>query len=152
MTTVYSIVPAGSRPFWILLPAIVILLGALVALVWTATATRRANIVLSPVELRFRGDLYGGPIPAGDLRGGAARLVDLTAESGLRPTSRRLGTGLPGYLSGWVRLADGERALAYLTDWHRVVYIPTTRGYSVLLSLQEPDAFLAQLRAVAPGM
>ncbi len=151
MTTVYSIVPTGSRPFWILLPAIVIVLGTLVALLSTATATRRANVALSPVELRFRGDFYGRPIPVGDLRGGAARLLDLTAETGLRPTSRRLGTGLPGYLSGWVRLADGDRALAYLTDWHRVVYIPTTRGYSVLLSLQEPHAFLAQLRAVAPG-
>jgi hypothetical protein len=35
----------------------------------------------------------------------------------------------------------------YLTDESRAVYVPTTAGYSVVLSPREPDQFLAALRA-----
>ena len=58
------------------------------------------------------------------------------------------GTGLPGYQAGWFRLRNGEKALVYLTDRGRAVYVPTTAGYSVLLSPAEPDAFLAALRPI----
>lgn len=60
-----------------------------------------------------------------------------------------MGTGLPGYQAGWFRLTNGERALLYLTDRRRAVYVPTTAGYSVLLSPAEPDAFVSALRAIA---
>ena len=53
---------------------------------------------------------------------------------------------MPGYRSGWFRLRDGEKALLYVTDPTRVVYVPTTEGYSVLLSVAEPDVFLSSLR------
>jgi Bacterial PH domain len=64
---------------------------------------------------------------------------------------RRVGTAMPGYLSGWFRLRDGEKALLYLTDRTRAVYVPTRSGYSVLLSVTEPERFLARLREIAPG-
>jgi len=75
-----------------------------------------------------------------------ARLVDLGRDSGLRPRSRRLGTGLPGYAAGWFRLNNGERALVYLTRPTPVLYVPTTLGYSLLLSPQDPESLLAALR------
>jgi len=43
------------------------------------------------------------------------------------------------------RLGTGEKALLYLTDRSRAVYIPTLAGYSVLLSPDDPDAFLGAL-------
>jgi hypothetical protein len=43
-------------------------------------------------------------------------------------------------------LKNGERVLVYLTDDRRAVYVPTSAGYSVLLSPREPDQFLAALR------
>jgi hypothetical protein len=49
---------------------------------------------------------------------------------------------------GWFRLRNGEQALLYLTDTSRAVYVPTTAGYSVLLSPQEPDEFLAAVRNI----
>jgi hypothetical protein len=58
-----------------------------------------------------------------------------------------MGTGLPGYQSGWFRLANGESALVYLTDRSKAVHIPTTLGYSLLLSPDDPDGFLAALGA-----
>ena len=62
---------------------------------------------------------------------------------------RRMGTGLPGYQAGWFRLRNGEKALLYLTDRARAVYIPTTAGYSLLLSPADPDGFLSQLRSLS---
>jgi hypothetical protein len=67
------------------------------------------------------------------------------------PARRTVGTGLPGYRAGWFRLRNGEKALLYLTDTSRAVYIPTTAGYSVLLSPAQPDEFVSALRAIAAG-
>ena len=58
---------------------------------------------------------------------------------------------LGGYRAGWFRLRNGEKALVYVTDPSRVVYIPTTEGYAVMVSPHEPDAFLAAVRSVAPA-
>ena len=52
---------------------------------------------------------------------------------------------------GWFRLKNGEKALVSLTDRHRAVYVPTSRGYALLVSPAEPDSFLAALRRVAPA-
>jgi hypothetical protein len=57
-----------------------------------------------------------------------------------------MGTGLPGYRAGWFRLNNGERSLVYVTDWARVVYVPTSEGYSVLLSTPDPSALAEALR------
>jgi hypothetical protein len=142
----FAISPAGPRAVYLLLPFVVLLLGALGLLVLTAYGSQRARVELDAAGLRFRGDVYGRMIPWSAINGTQARLVDLTREPTLRPTSRRLGTAVPGYRAGWFRLASGERALLYLTDPHRAVYVPTTLGYAVLLSPEAPERFLAELR------
>jgi hypothetical protein len=59
------------------------------------------------------------------------------------------GLGLPGYGAGWFRLAGGERALAFVTDRTRLAYVPTTAGYGLLLSVDDPDGLVAALRGAA---
>jgi len=149
MSSVYLIVPAGPRPLYLLIPVFVILLGALGVLFKTLYASQRATVELSANQLAFHGDLYGKAIPLDSLRVTEARVVSFDSEPSLAPASRRLGTGLPGYLSGWFRLGNGEKALVFVTTRHRVVYLPTAKGYSVLLSLQQPEAFLDNLRTLA---
>jgi hypothetical protein len=83
------------------------------------------------------------------LRPAEARRVDFAATPELEPQRRTMGTGLPGYRAGWFRLRNGERALLYLTDRSRAVYIPTAAGYGVLLSPADPDGFLAAVRRLA---
>jgi hypothetical protein len=90
-------------------------------------------------------------IPADSLRGGAARIVDLANTPELQPGWRRMGTALPGYRAGWFRLRNGEKALIYLTETSRTVYVPTRSGYSVMLTPQRPERFLDRLRAIAPS-
>ena len=56
-----------------------------------------------------------------------------------------------GYAGGWWRLASGEKSLLYLTAPDRVAYVPTTEGFSLLLSVSDPERFVEQLRRVAPA-
>ena len=148
----FPIAPASSRSLWFFIPIAMIMLAATATLLMTALGPTRARIELSPAGLALRGDIYGRRlIPAADLRGGAARIVDLDREPELAPKWRTMGTGLPGYRAGWFKLRNGEKALLSLTDPHRAVYVPTSQGFALLLSPAQPDSFLAALRRVAPG-
>lgn len=146
----FSIAPAATRLSWglpILLA--VILIPAVVLVAGTLQGSRLARFEVSAAGVSLKGDWYGRLIPADQIRGADARRVDLESEANLVPRRRTMGTGLPGYQAGWFRLAGGERALLYLTDKTKAVYVPTTAGYSLLLSPAEPDAFVASLRTMS---
>lgn len=145
MTDVFHIVPAGRAPFYFLIPVLLILAGVAAMIVLSIAGSRRATFELSDAGLRIRGDLYGRSVPASALRANEARIVDLEHDRELRPTSRRAGTALPGYRSGWFRLANGEKSLVYVTDTRRVVHLPTNAGYSLLLTVDRPDEFMQRL-------
>lgn len=146
METVYHIIPSGGRSFYILLPFVVLLVVAMTFLGRTLYGSQHASFVVSDAGLDFRGDVYGKPLAWAELLVDSARIVDLAREPSLRPRARRVGTALPGYNSGWYTLQSGEKALLYVSARDRVVYLPTTRGYSVLLSPDAPDAMLAELK------
>ena len=148
----FAIVPGPSRGLWVFFAIllVVMVLGTTVLLV-TVRGARASRFELSDAGLRLRGDLYGRMIPADSLRGGAARIVDLTSAEELQPRLRTIGTAFPGYRAGWFRLRNGEKALVYLTETSRTVYVPTRKGYSVLLTPQQPERFLERLRSVAPS-
>ena len=154
MLEVFHIVPANLRssvllPLGALLVAVFVVVGLL--FVASIRGSRASTFELSPDGLRVRGDVYGRRVPVADLRGGAAKVIDLQADGALRPVRRTMGTVLPGYRAGWFRLADGEKALVYVTDPRRVVYVPTRAGYSLLLSVDRPAEFVERLQAIAPG-
>ena len=142
----FPMVPATSRYLWFLIPILALMAFAIGMLAVTIIGSRSARFEVGAEGLRLRGDLYGRLIPRSELRLDAARRVNLAGERVLQPTRRTFGTGLPGYQAGWFRLRSGEKALLYLTDRSRAVYIPTTAGYSLLLSPVDPDGFLGRLR------
>jgi hypothetical protein len=143
----FSIAPASAKALWflpaILIPVFVLVAGITFASIHGAT---KAQFEVSPDGLRLRGDLYGRFIPTSELRVAEARRVDFSVNPELAPSWKTMGTGLPGYQSGWFRLKDGSRGLLYLTDRSRAVIVPTTSDYSVLVSPRDPDAFLSALR------
>jgi hypothetical protein len=140
----FQIAPAGMRPLWVIVPAAIVLVVAILLAVF---ATRPTQIEVSPEGLRLRQTLYGRFIPADRIQWSGARRVDLSASPELAPARRTNGAGLPGYQAGWFRLKNGEKALVFLTDRSRTVYIPTSEGFSLLLSPQDPDRFLSAVRA-----
>lgn len=145
---VFTIAPAGMKPLWILIPVILVVAVVLLVLTLAIMGSRTSRFEVSDAGLRVRGDIYGRLIPREQLRIEAARRVDLDRTEDLRPRVRTWGTGLPGYQSGWFRLRNGERALVYLTDRRKAVYVPTALGYSLLISPDDPVAFLSALEAV----
>jgi Bacterial PH domain len=145
---VFPIAPAASRYLWFLLPVALIVFASLVLVVVSVRGAQASRFEISAAGLRLEGDWYGRLVPKAQLRIDLARRVDLARDGELRPKRRRVGTALPGYRAGWFSLENGEKALLYVTDRTRAVYIPTTAGYSLLLSPADPDGFLARLRSV----
>jgi hypothetical protein len=145
----FPMAPAATRALWFVpLLMAVILVPVVVLLGWTLVVARAARFEVSPAGLALHGDWYGRSIPSGQIRGQDAKRVDFATEPDLAPKWRTMGTGLPGYQAGWFRLKNGEKALLYLTDRSRAVYVPTTAGYSLLISPADPDRFLSAVRAI----
>ena len=144
--TAFPIAPAASRYLWLLVPVTLLLIGVIVMLAISLAGAHTSRFEIFSDSLRLRGDLYGRTIPRAQLQLDLARRVDFRLEPSLLPKWKRMGTGLPGYQSGWFSLRNGEKALLYLTDRSKTVYIPTSAGYSLMLSLRDPDGFLAALR------
>jgi hypothetical protein len=145
----FPMAPAASRALWIVpLFLVVVLVPVLVLVGGTLVGARAGRFEISPAGLALHGDWYGRTISSGQIRGQDAKRVDFATEPDLAPKWRTMGTGLPGYQAGWFRLRNGEKALLYLTDRSRAVYVPTTAGYSLLLSPADPERFLSAVRAI----
>ena len=143
---VFAISPASAKPLWILSIICVLLAVILVALAYTAYSSRNSRVVIGSDRIKLVGDFWSREIPFSQLKVSAARILDINRNTEYAPKRRTFGTGLPGYASGWFRLHNGEKALVYLTRRQGVVYVPTSDGYSLLLSVEEPERFTATLQ------
>ncbi len=149
MKDVYSIVPAGPGAALMLVAISVLVLALGLMLMFIVVSMRHASVTLGPEHLRLRADLVSRCIDYRDLDIDAARVVNLEHETELRPRWKQRGTGLPGYQSGWFKLRDGSKALLAVTERTRVVHLPTRKGYSLLMSVENPDSFMRDLVRLA---
>ena len=149
MPEVFAIVPASAKPIWLLAAICLLLSMILLALAYTGYSSRHSRIEVGDGQLRLVGDFWGRSIPVQSLQLEQSAVLDLRASSEYASRRRTLGTGLPGYASGWFRLHSGEKALVYLTDRESVIYLPTSLGYSLLLSADRPRELLAALHSEA---
>ena len=143
---VFAISPASPRPLWFIAIICVVLAIVFIALAYTAYAARHSRVEVGSDRIRIVGDFWGREIPFSQLDVSSARIVDLGRTKEYSPKRRTLGTGLPGYASGWFRLHNGEKALVYLTRRQEVVYVPTFNGYSLLLSVEDSRRFITTLK------
>jgi hypothetical protein len=137
---------------WLALLLLLPVLISLLAVLWIWP--RPLSVEVGPDNLEIRGSLYGRRIQRSELLLERARVVDLESSHGFGLARRSNGTGLPGYSVGWFQLDNSEKALVFVTDRKRVAYIPTRKGYSVLLSVLDPEALLRALgaeKATLPG-
>lgn len=146
MERVFGIFPPSSG-LYILAWALSIFLIAIIAVfAFIAYSAGHATFTITDEALRIRASFYGRTIPRSDIVTEGVKVVDLNIDSAYRPKSRTNGIGMPGYAEGWFKLADKEKALLFVTDRSRVVYIPTTDNYSVLLSVPEAEELAGLLR------
>jgi len=143
---VFPIIPAHASVYLILIPILlVVFIGGGVA-TYAAFASRHVKFEVSRDGVTIRGDMFGRFVPKDKMVLKSAKAADLTKETTLAPKWRSGGTGYPGYKAGWYRLADESKALVFITDPHSVVYIPTVDGSCLIMSVANPDEFLAALR------
>jgi hypothetical protein len=132
---VFPIAPGSSSTFWFT-GIIVGLLGLfpfvlLLVPLWPG----KIELVVSDTGLRITGSVDGRLISHPE--GKAARRWIPSDEPAYQPVGRTNGVGLPNYHGGWFRLANGSKALGFLTDESRSVLVPTDEGYT-LLPLRSP--------------
>jgi len=151
MRQVFEIVPvsASAAPLFALMVGIPIILLGFFGFLWYSM--RRTTFEVAPDAVHIRGDIYGRAIPLAKLRLDHARILDISHHPDHGLSWRTNGIGMPGYASGWFRLKNGEKALVFLTRRDRILYVPTTDDYALLVSPKEPDAMLAALQATAAG-
>ncbi len=145
-TSVFPMIPAASKSLWFFAIISLVLIGALVLMIWLAWSMQNVRFTVSNEGLRLQGDLYGRLIPLKSLKLDEAVVTNLNTDTDHQPTRRTMGTGLPGYAVGWFKLRNGMKALLYVTDRTRVARIPTTEGFTVMLSVSAPAALIAELR------
>jgi hypothetical protein len=145
MDRVFGIIPASSGAFtaiWVIILVVgIILVGVLALFGMFAYQARHATFTVTDQGLRIGPGLYSRFIPREDINPEGVKFINLNIETEYKPKWRTNGAGFPGYDAGWFKLANKEKALAFLTDKSRVVYIPTNKGYAVLLSVQETEEF-----------
>jgi hypothetical protein len=150
MERIFNIFPAASGTFtfiWVVSLFMVLILVSVIALfISIGYQARHAAFTVNDQGLRIGPGLYGRFIPKDVINKDGVKVVNLTIETGYQPKWRMNGAGLPGYASGWFKLRNNEKALLFVTDRSRVVYIPTSDNYSVLLSVQEAEEFADVLR------
>ena len=145
----FAIEPVGNKPLWFFVVILLIMLAIVAFLAWAAWSTRHSRVDIEPTGIRLVGDLWGRHIPFEQLEVDQARRINLHHERQYGLKWRQMGTGLPGYAAGWFKLRNGEKALVYVTRQDDVVMIPTTEGYTILLSVADPGVFIGRLREVA---
>ena len=92
------------------------------------------------------GTKYGGPVPLSNLILDESRVVNLANEKELQLHFRTMGIGARGYKSGWFKLRNGRNALVLITETSKVLCIPTTSDYVLLLSADDPESLISALR------
>ena len=83
----------------------------------------------------------------GDFDLDQARIGSYASIGEARLGVRRSGIGLPGYAAGRFAGPGESTVFALLTDRSRVVWLPARFGPDLLFSVEEPERFLAALRA-----
>jgi hypothetical protein len=98
-------------------------------------------------NLIISGDIFGKTVELSSLDLFSMRKVDLSQKGPESLKWKLCGTGIPGYASGLFSLRNGTVACVFLSDLTQVVYIPSLKGESLLLSLEDAETFMLLLRS-----
>ena len=110
---------------------------------------RRHRLSHDAAGIELATTFYGRRLAWPDLRLDEARVLSLGERTEFKPVFKSNGMSLPGFRSGWFRSRALERMLVATAGGDRVLWIPTTRGYGLLLQPRNPRAALEALRELA---
>ena len=145
MSEIALIIASSSGNIWVLGVIAAVIVGVFSTLYIISPSSGYVQVELSSTELTIKDRFYGRSIALTSLIPSQSLVLDLSQNSPRRLKWRLNGIGLPNYKAGWFRLRNGETALVFLINPHWVVYIPTNKNYSLLISVEEPERLLKSL-------
>jgi hypothetical protein len=95
-------------------------------------------------HLRIRADMYWHTVKLEDIK--LIEEINLKLEPMLHAGFRSWGTSLPTYNTGNFTLANNQQGFLFVSDDRSVVHIQTVKNTHILLSLENPEAFVAALK------
>ena len=110
---------------------------------------RRHRLVHDAAGIELATTFYTRRLAWPELRLQDARVVSLGERTDLKPSFKSNGMSLPGFHSGWFRSRHLKKLLVATAGGDRVLWLPTTRGYDLLLQPRNPRAALERLRTLA---
>lgn len=137
---------------WVMLPMPTLLsilivapvLGVGLLMAWFAIVQRRSSVTIKDRQVVLTVPLYARVIPLEEFVAGSVAKIDPSSDPDVRLTWRTKGLSVPGYNLGWFRTRGAGTVLAAVTSGPVVKW--SMRGdYSVLLSINDADGFLAAL-------
>lgn len=139
---------AQAMPSWLLIFVLSTTLGFMLSVTLGLTALlvyllTRNEVAIREGKLHIKAGFFHQRVFVAEII--QPRITNLGLEQDIRPVKRRNGLRLPGYQVGWFTLNNKTRAFVLLTTRNPVVYLPTKKGFSLLLSLKEPETFLEEL-------
>lgn len=150
MEKIFNITPASSgaiTTIWIFSAVIILLLVFIIVLFGIiGYQSKYARFTVTDDGLQIGPGFYARFIPRDNIVRDGVKVLNLELEPEYALARRTNGTGLPGFNAGWFTLNNHEKALVFVTDKSNVVYIPTTEGYSVLLSTPQAEEMAETLR------
>jgi hypothetical protein len=139
---------AYSAPLIITIIFIVAVMILLIVLMFgVINSLKNTSLSLTDKELIIKTMFYGRKIPLTHIMIDEIRAINLNEEPEYNITVRLNGTGLPNAKLGWMRLKNGMKALACVTDTENVALIPT-KDYVILFSMSHVNEFIDNIKYV----
>lgn len=111
---------------------------------------RRHRVRVDATGLEVVTSLYRRRLAWPELRLDAARVIAIDEHPERKPRFKTNGMATFGFRGGWFRSRDRTKLFVAMTDGKRLLWLPTTQGFTLLLEPRKAQALLDRLRELAP--
>jgi hypothetical protein len=125
-----------------------VLVAIVAGAIWLVTdrLLLRHDLRIEDSGIDIRTTLYRRRLRWAELDLPAARVVDIDEHPENKPLFKSNGVSIPGFRSGWFRSRAFARLFVATAGGSRLLWLPTTLGYTLLLEPGSPAALLERLR------
>jgi len=125
-----------------------VLVAVVAGAIWLVTdrLLLRHDLRIDGAGIDVRTTLYRRRLAWSDLDLAAARVIDIDEHPDRKPLLKSNGVSIPGFRSGWFRSRAFAKLFVATAGGSRLLWLPTTLGYTLLLQPRNPAALLERLR------
>lgn len=124
--------------------SVIMLIPVIICLV-LSRSLRKLSINIEQGKLNIGASFYKQQIELQALNLVEAKVVNLESQVQYKPGWKTNGIGLLFANIGWYKLKNGDKAFVVQTT-KQVLLLPTTKGFKLLLSVEQSDELLQQLK------